>query len=114
MDAIARILMKEIFRLHGLLKAIISDRDTKFTSIFWKILFVDLGTQLKFRISYHPQTNGQIVRVNHVIEDMLHMYVMDKPSKWEEYLHLVEFAYKNGMQASLAGSPFKYLYAESA
>ena len=44
MDSIANIFMKEIFRLHGLLKAIISDRDTKFTSIFWKILFVDLGT----------------------------------------------------------------------
>ena len=33
-DAIVKIFMKEIFRLHGLLKAIISDRDTKFTSNF--------------------------------------------------------------------------------
>ena len=42
-DDIARILMKEIFRSHGLPKAIISDRDTKFTSNFWKGLFKDLG-----------------------------------------------------------------------
>jgi hypothetical protein len=34
------------------------------------------------------------------------MYVMDNPSKWEDYLHLVEFAYNNGYQASLIMSPF--------
>jgi hypothetical protein len=48
--------------------------------------------------------------VNQVIEDMLMMYVMDKPSKWEDYLHLVEFAYNNGYQASLNMSPFETLY----
>jgi hypothetical protein len=48
--------------------------------------------------------------VNRVIEDMLRMYVMDKPSKWEDYLHLVEFAYNNGYQASLKMSPLEALY----
>ena len=38
------------------------------------------------------------------------MYVMEKPSKWEDYLHLVEFAYNNGQQASLGMSPFEALY----
>jgi len=51
---IANIFMKEIFRLHGLPKAIISDRDAKFTSNFWKGLFKDLGTQLNFNTTYHP------------------------------------------------------------
>ena len=53
-DAIAKIFMKEIFRLHGLPRAIIADRDTKFTSNFWKVLFVDLGTNLNFSTAYHP------------------------------------------------------------
>jgi hypothetical protein len=48
--------------------------------------------------------------VNIVIEDILRMYVMDKPSKWEDYLHLVEFAYNNGYQTSLKMSPFESLY----
>ena len=107
---IAKIFMKEIFKLHGLPKAIVSDRDVKFTSNFWKGLFADLGTKLNFSTAYHPQTDGQTKRVNQVLEDMLRMYVMDKPTKWEDYLHLVEFAYKNGHQASLGMSPYKSLY----
>ena len=90
-DDIAKIFMKEIFKLHGLPKAIVSDRDVKFNSNFWRGLFGDLGTKLNFNTAYHPQTDGQIERVNQVLEDMLRMYVMDKPSKWEDYLQLVEF-----------------------
>ena len=100
-DSIAKIFMKEIFRLHGLPKAIISDMDTKFTSNFWKILFADLGTRLKFSTAYHTYTDGKTKRVNQVLEDMVHMYVMEKPTKWEYYLQLVEFAYNNRQQASL-------------
>ena len=90
-DDIAKIFMREIFKFHGLPKAIVSDRDVKFTSNFWKGLFVDLGTKLNFSTGYHPQTDGHIERVNQVLEDMLHMYVMDKSTKWEDYLQLVEF-----------------------
>ena len=100
-DDIAKIFMKVIFKLHGLPKEIVSDRDVNLTSNFWKGLFADLGTKLKFITTYHPQTNGKTERVNKVLEDMLHMYVMDKPTKWEDYLHLVEFAYNNGHQESL-------------
>ena len=75
--------MKEIFKLHGLPKEIVSDH-VKFTSNFWKGLFVDLGTKLNFDTAYHPQTDGQTKRVNQVLEDILRMYVMDKPTKLED------------------------------
>jgi hypothetical protein len=88
----------------------VSDRDPKFTSNFWKGLFKGFRMNLNFSIAYHPETDGQIERVNRVIEDMLRMYVMDKPSKWEDYLHLVELSYNNGYQASLKMSPFEELY----
>ena len=107
---IAYIFIKEIFRLHELTKASVSYRDAKFTSKFWKGLFQELGNKLNFSTTYHPQTDGQTERVNQVLEDMLRMYVMDKPSKWEDYLHLVEFAYNNGHQASLGMSPFEALH----
>jgi len=107
---IAHIFMHNVFKLHGLPRTIISDRDVKFTSAFWKTLFAELGTQLNFSTAYHPQTNGQTERVNQLVEDMLRAYVMQKPTQWEEYLHLVEFAYNNGYHTSLQMSPFEVLY----
>ena len=102
--------MKEVARLHGIPKAIVSERDSKFTSKFWKGLFEWFGTSLNMSTSYHPQIDGQTERVNQVIEDMLRTYVMDQPSKWEYYLHLVEFAYNNGYHSSLKMSPFETMY----
>jgi hypothetical protein len=61
---IANIFMKEIFRLHGIPKEIISNRDTKFTSSFWKSLFVGFVTKFLFSTTYHPETDGKTERVN--------------------------------------------------
>ena len=55
---IADIFLKQIFRLHGVSKVIISDRDPKFIGIFWKSLFKGLNTTLNFSTSFHPQTDG--------------------------------------------------------
>jgi hypothetical protein len=55
---IPNIFMKEIFRLHGMPREIVSDRDTKFTSNFWKSLMASFETKLLFSIVYHPQTDG--------------------------------------------------------
>jgi hypothetical protein len=41
---------------------------------------------------------------------MLIMYAMDQPSSWENYIHLMEFSYNNGYQASLKMGPFEALY----
>ena len=57
--------------------------------------------------SHHPQTNRQTGKVNQVIEYMLRMYGMDQPTKWENYLHIVEFSYNNGDHSSLEVSPFE-------
>jgi hypothetical protein len=107
---VADIFLKEVARLHGIHKTIVSDRDPKFTLNFWKGLFKGFEMNLNFGIAYHPESDGQTKRVNRVIEDMLRMYVMDKPSRWEDYLHLVEFAYNNGYHASLKMSLFEALY----
>jgi transposase InsO family protein len=67
--------------MHGVPKTIVSDKDSNFTSNFWKELFRGFGTNLNFSTTYHPETDGKTERVNQVIENMLRMYVMDKPSK---------------------------------
>jgi hypothetical protein len=96
--------------MHGLPKNIILDRDTKFTLNFWKTSFSGLDTQLNLSTLYHPQIDGHTKRTNSIVEDMLRMYVMDFPTKWEEYLHLVEFAYNISYHTSLKMSPFELMY----
>ena len=108
---IADIFLKQNFRLHGIPKVIMSDRDPKFTGNFWKSLFQGLNTTLNFSTSFHPQTDGKTERVNQVLEDLLRTYVKYQPGKWEDYLHMVEFAYNNNnYQASARFSPFEILY----
>ncbi|MCO5559081.1 hypothetical protein L7F22_012673 [Adiantum nelumboides] len=109
---ISRVFIKEIFRLHGLPKRIISNRDAKFTSKFWTSLFQAIGTQLCFSTAYHPQTDGQTERVNQVIENILRAYYSQEPRKWVQYLLLVEYAYNSFDHRSIGMSPFKALYGQ--
>ena len=75
-----------------------------------KLSFKGLDTKLTFSNPYHPQKNGQSKRTNQILEDMLCIYVMENPNKWEDYLYLVDFSYNNGYQASLKISLFEVLY----
>ena len=100
------ILLKEIFRLNGIPKEIISDRDVNFTGNFWRYLFSRLEMQLNFSIAYHLQRDKMRERVNRIVEDMLQMYVMNNPMKWDDYLHFTEFVYNNDYQTSAKMSPF--------
>ena len=79
---IAKLFFKEVFRLHALPKNIISDRDSKFLSLFWKELFRLARTKLTPNTSYHPQTDGQTEIVNKWIEGYLRNYVMGQQNAW--------------------------------
>ena len=102
----AHLFINEIFKLHGLPKAIISDRDSKFTSKFWQSIFQRLGTRLQLSTANHPQTDGQTERLNRTLEDMLRCVVNYHQSDWDEKLPLVEFAYNNSVNASTKMTPF--------
>jgi hypothetical protein len=68
-----------------------------------------LGTKLIRSSAYHPQTDGQTERVNHILEDMLRACAIDCSKNWDKYLSLAEFAYDNSYQSSLK-APFEALY----
>ncbi|GJR16943.1 putative nucleotidyltransferase, ribonuclease H [Tanacetum coccineum] len=91
----------EIVRLHGTPTSIVSDRDPKFTSHFWKGLQKAWGTRLKFSTAFHPQTDGQSERTIQTLEDMLRACALEWTGSWDEYLCLVEFAYNNSWHASI-------------
>nr|GFC60462.1 putative nucleotidyltransferase, ribonuclease H [Tanacetum cinerariifolium] len=100
----------EIIRLHGTLTSIVSDRDPRFTSRFWKGLQKAWGTRLKFSTTFHPQTNCQSERTIQTLKDMLRACALEWTGNWDEYLCLVEFAYNNSWHASIKAAPFELLY----
>ncbi|KAL0544421.1 hypothetical protein IC582_019536 [Cucumis melo] len=104
--------MSEIVRLHGVPVSIVSDRDARFTSKFWKGLQTAIGTRLDFSTAFHPQTNGQTERLNQVLEDMLRVCALEFPGSWDSHLHLMEFAYNNSFQATIGMTPFEALYGK--
>jgi hypothetical protein len=90
---VAKAFMNQIYRLHGMPSAIISDRDRIFTSSFWKELFKLAGVELHMSSSYHPQSDGQTERLNQSMETFLRCFVNACPSKWSQWLAAAEFWY---------------------
>ena len=73
-----------VLRLHGVPNDIVSDRDARFVSRFWKELQETLGTELKMSTAFHPMTDGQTKRTNQVLEDMLRACILQFQGSWEE------------------------------
>ena len=79
--------------------------DPKFTSDFWTQVFKKLETTLSMSSTDHPQSDGQTERLNQIIEEMLRAYVGTKPTKWERYVPILEFAYNSSKHTSTGYSP---------
>ncbi|KAK5802526.1 hypothetical protein PVK06_030126 [Gossypium arboreum] len=110
MEKLAELYVSQIVRLHGVPISIVSDRDPRFTSRFWKKLQEALGTKLHFSTAFHPQTDGQSERIIQILEDMLRCCVLEFSGSWERYLPLIEFAYNNSFQSSIKMAPYEALY----
>ncbi|MCO5598885.1 hypothetical protein L7F22_052984 [Adiantum nelumboides] len=106
-DHLARLFVAQIFRLHGMPETIVSDRDPRFTSLFWKAIWENIGISLQFSSSFHPQTDGQSNIADSVVLDLLTSYISDQKTQWERYLPLVEFDYHNMIHSSTGKAPFE-------
>jgi len=109
-EKLAEIYVKEVVSRHGVPISIVSDRDVRFTSRFWKKFHEELGTKLHFSTAYHPQTDGQSERTIQTLEDMLRACVLDFGGSWDAYLPLTEFSYNNSHHSSIGMPPFELLY----
>jgi len=98
--------MREIFRLHGLPRDIITDRGSIFTSDLWKETTKKLGIERRLSTAFHPQTDGQTERTNSTLEQYLRAYVNYQQDDWKELLPMAKFAYNNGYQESTKHTPF--------
>ncbi|GJV19199.1 putative reverse transcriptase domain-containing protein [Tanacetum coccineum] len=110
LEKLTRQYLKEVVSRHGVPVSIISDRDGRFTSHFWKSLNKALGTRLDMSTAYHPETDGQSERTIQTLEDMLRACVLDFGKGWDRHLPLVEFSYNNSYHTSIKAAPFEALY----
>ncbi|GKB04567.1 putative reverse transcriptase domain-containing protein [Tanacetum coccineum] len=107
MKRLMKLYMKEVVTRHGVPISIISDRDGRFTSLFWKALHKELGTRLDMSTAYHPETDDQSERTIQTLEDMLRACVLDFGKNWDRHLPLVEFSYNNSYHTSIKTAPFE-------
>ena len=107
---LAELYISRIVSLHGVPLEINSDRGSIFTSRFWESFQNAMGTHLSFSTAFHPQSSGQVERVNQILEDMLRACVISFGMNWEKCLPFAEFAYNNSYQSSLGKAPFEVLY----
>jgi hypothetical protein len=103
----ALVFMENVFRLHGLPLQIISDRDPRFTSIFWQEVIKALGMESGFSTAFHPHTDGQTERMNRTMEEMLRHFITPMKGDWTRALPMLEFAYNNAKHTGTQSSPFK-------
>ena len=103
----ARLFVEHIFRHHGLPRAILSDRDPRFTATFWRHLHKLLGTKLLMSTANHPQTDGQSERGLRSVLAILRHMVNDMGDDWDDHLWAAEFAYNDSLHAATGFSPFQ-------
>ena len=97
---VADCFFREVVRLHGVPRTIVSEHDVKFMSYFWKTLLAKLGTKLLFSTTCHPQTDGQTEVVNHTLSMLLRTMIKKNLKVWEDCLPHVEFAYNRAVHST--------------
>nr|GEZ59430.1 reverse transcriptase domain-containing protein [Tanacetum cinerariifolium] len=115
MDKLARVYLKEVVTRHGIPVSIISDRDPRFASIFWRSLQNALGTRLDMSTAYHPEIDDQSKRTIQTLEDMLRACAIDFGKGWVNHSPLKSYAdlkhkpmeFQVGDKVMLKVSPWK-------
>ena len=105
-EDLARIFAREIWRLYGLPRDIISDRDSRFTSATWQVFLATLGIKPRMSTSFHPQTDGQTERINQTIEAYLRPFINQEQDDWVDLLPMAEHAYNNSTTTATETTPF--------
>ncbi|KAL5733117.1 hypothetical protein ACOSQ2_032809 [Xanthoceras sorbifolium] len=107
---ITALFLHEVIRLHGVPASVVSDRDVKFVSYFWKTLWTKMGTKLMFSSAFHPQTDGQTEATNRSLGNLLCCLVTDHVTTWDLVLPQAEFAFNNSVNISIGNTPFEVAY----
>lgn len=102
--------VKEIMRLHGVPKVIIFNSDPKFMARFWQTVHEAFRTKLKFNMTLHSQTDGQMERTIQTLEDLLRLSVKAFLGNQISCLPLIEFVYNKSYHSSIGMASYEALH----
>src|SRR6266850_2385780 len=91
-EGVAKLFKDRIFPFVGLPKKIISDRDPRFTSAFFRELCKQLEVTQNLSTAYHPQTDGQSEKTNQHLKTALRIYCNYQQNDWARWLPIVQYA----------------------
>uniref|UniRef100_A0A8C6P7M8 Gypsy retrotransposon integrase-like protein 1 n=3 Tax=Nothobranchius furzeri TaxID=105023 RepID=A0A8C6P7M8_NOTFU len=103
----AKLLIRHVFRLHGIPEEILSDRGPQFISRVWREFAEALGARVALTSGHHPQTNGQCERMNQELGAMLRCVCSAHPSSWSSHLPWIEYAHNSHVSTATGQSPFE-------
>ena len=109
---LATLFRDNVWKLHGLLEMALLDRGLQFAAEFMHKLNTILGIQTKLSMAYHPQTDGQMERLNQDVEQYLRLFVSQRQNDWPEWIACAEFAYDNKVHSATKVSPFYANYGQ--
>jgi len=112
-EGLARLFRDNMWKLHGLLESIISDRGPQFATGLMRELNGMLGIESKLSMAFYLQTDGQTERVNQELEQYLRMFIDHRQEQWPEWLGTAEFAYNNKAHPSTQTTLFKANYRQN-
>jgi len=105
-EGAARLFLHHVWKLHGLLKRVVSDRRPQFVASFTKELYRLLGVQLSSSTAWHPQTDGQTERVNQELDQFLRLFINEWQNDWYDLLPIAEFQHNNHVHSATQQPPF--------
>ena len=103
---VAHLFLTHVWKLHGLLRQVVSDQGPQFIAEFTQELYRLLGIKLAATTTYHPQGDGQMERVNQELEQYLRLFVNERQDDWDKLLPLAEFQYNNHVHSATQQTPF--------
>ena len=109
---VAHLYWQHVGRLHGIPCVIISDRDVRFTSRFWRELWRVLGTDLRMGSGFHPESSGQVEKFNQLLEQTLccTIHQLGEGRNWVDMLPSIEFSVNNTPNRTTGYSAFYLNY----
>ena len=102
-----KLFLQHIYPHYGLPLGICSGRGVQWNNAFFRSVCSHMGIQLHLTFSYHPQANGQVERMNRVIEEALWHFVGPAHDDWDEFIPHIEFCINNSRSESSRCTPFQ-------